>query len=751
MMKRKKWFDLISLLMILILIVTSCGSSINEEKVILSGNNSEEVISTEEDDNPTNVSIGRFLQKDITPPDIQNAEMIHFTQDENRGYLLSVFDNDKGEPRAFFYYDGIWEEENNDLAVAFLSDNNIAESTTFYDFSGNWWVFYIKDGLTKGNKLLADGTAQEIELPSYSDTAAINNCLINSTGVLSLSILFNDSRERENLFINIEKGIVIDDEISSKPTSGTVVQLIGNHVLKYVSNEEPIIYDIQSGEKIQSYELGRGFYKASYTTNSSLDLYIVDSLGIHKLEKEGSVIHTMIDDPSFAYADSTKNMWERELLLVDNQEEKYIYLVTFPDGIKIYEYDFDESLPTNKRDSISVWALEDTGFVRAAVVAFIKKYPDCEVHMEFGQNELVMKEMEEKFVDEINDKLLGQVSDDALSRLNAEQEIQIARINDDIIRKLNTKLLAGEAPDVLFLDGLSIDTLYRNGFLSEFDLALEEANYYENILNSYTNGEIAYAYPISFNLPVFISNDVLSDKDNTLAKIADLYQDPKAIEGFTDYRRVFDAFFYPFYLEIFPENTIFSEKGLQEFLVQTNKIADTIPESLMFPGSLASSVSSLGEFHSSLFGIQETVEITPLFKGNYINHNIASIPTDASNKEMAEKFIEFMLSEGIKDNLYHFTVNKENHKQERIVMSEMEVEYDNTVPAYTPNKDRMKDYLDYDWEELINSFTIPVEEDNLMYGIILEQAIRLYSDEITIDEAVAECKKKITIIMAERN
>lgn len=85
-------------------------------------------------------------------------------------------------------------------------------------------------------------------------------------------------------------------------------------------------------------------------------------------------------------------------------------------------------------------------------------------------------------------------------------ESEIAKVfNEDIIKKMNIRLLAGEAPDVLLLDGLSIDSLYQKEFLSEFELGLDESQYYGIILNSYATENGIYAYPTFFGFTALLS------------------------------------------------------------------------------------------------------------------------------------------------------------------------------------------------------------------------------------------------------
>lgn len=106
----------------------------------------------------------------------------------------------------------------------------------------------------------------------------------------------------------------------------------------------------------------------------------------------------------------------------------------------------------------------------APAAVFANQYPDCDVQLEFGR--------------------------DATSQ---------ALSDEDIIKNLNTRLLAGEAPDVLFLDGLPIRSLMEKGVLASLDGVVSMDGYYENILTAYSLDGRPYAYPSVFRVPVFVS------------------------------------------------------------------------------------------------------------------------------------------------------------------------------------------------------------------------------------------------------
>lgn len=203
---------IISLIIIVIILLVACGQS-NDEKI--DSINFNDIIGKDENtnipndatdkdsnSNMQNSAKGKFIQVDITPPDIMEAEVINFTQGDNGEYLLSVYDNDMQKPRAFSYQAGVWIEKSNEKVIQMLADKNVIELKAFIDFSDNWWVFYIEDTLTKGFQISADGSSHEIELSDYTDSVGIINCLISNADTIAIDIYFEDWSQNDILVID---------------------------------------------------------------------------------------------------------------------------------------------------------------------------------------------------------------------------------------------------------------------------------------------------------------------------------------------------------------------------------------------------------------------------------------------------------------------------------------------------------------------------------------------------------------------
>lgn len=360
---------------------------------------------------------------------------------------------------------------------------------------------------------------------------------------------------------------------------------------------------------------------------------------------------------------------------------------------------------------------------------------------------------------------------------------ETALTNDDVIRKINTKLLAGDAPDVLFLDGLSIDSLHKQELLSDITLDLDQSQYYEKILNSYTDNGVAYAYPAFFKVPVFITADATLDmeKQNTLENIAKLYQNPDNI--YSDwYPDIFNCLYYGTHQQLFPDHQSVNEVAVKELLLQTKLIVDSQPmmadtnyrgmtnhgsydvkwentpsidalagdkenEKYGLAGGKLNATEVLYNHNAYIFKSNENIRILPLINKNYINPLIASVPVNAKNKEMADQFIKILLSQ---DEIQSFSFEGFPVKK-RMVLPVQEEKYNKITDEERDGLKFIENFLNFDWDGLLDSLDYACHKDTLVYDIIYDQAKEVYEDNIDVDSAVNNIMQRLNLLFAEKS
>ena len=207
------------------------------------------------------------------------------------------------------------------------------------------------------------------------------------------------------------------------------------------------VYALPSGEKADSFAIVPEAQEvAAYAVDGENQQIVFLTMdGVFQAGFGSSVKQTMVQEKGFVYA--APQTTDYEILPLGDAA----FLVScLQNGAPLTVLiRLDATLPTQAAQSLYIWALEDSDVIRSAAAVFANQYPDCDVQLEFGR--------------------------DATSQ---------ALSDEDIIKNLNTRLLAGEAPDVLFLDGLPIRSLMEKGVLASLDGVVSMDGYYENILTA---------------------------------------------------------------------------------------------------------------------------------------------------------------------------------------------------------------------------------------------------------------------------
>ena len=196
----------------------------------------------------------------------------------------------------------------------------------------------------------------------------------------------------------------------------------------------------------------------------------------------GSVIEQIADGRMVSLGDS---QYTPKALQVLENEEFRVYF----SGNHMVEMYYDETLPAKPEKELVIFSLEENGRIRYAGQLFQKEHPEVLVKYETGMD-----------------------GDNAVSK-------------EDALKNLNTKLLAGEAPDIIILDGMDIEQYAGKGVLKELDGFLspykEEEALYWNIVEGMRmteDGKI-YSVPMSVYLPLWLSEKKYLDGEDGLADI----------------------------------------------------------------------------------------------------------------------------------------------------------------------------------------------------------------------------------------
>ena len=635
----------------------------------------------------------------------------------------------------------------------------VAHSTILYDapmtietadgeviedyFSGPWPPIEMAGGDPVTLYRVAPGGAAEAwEVPFLAEKNRDANAHLNCYGLLQsesgrLVMILSDAINYDNYYV-----VVLDSAGKQEAAFNLDARMfsVGRGVVKgetlYVIDHDGTmhLFDLATGKQVESWatplvnELGMESFM--YAVEEDGSLCYMDSLGLHRMAPGGGMVQNLIEGMGYAFSDI--GFMPGALLALPGGEYLACIGDMYTSEYPLYRYWYDETLEINTEGQILIWAMEESHVLRAAASAFAKRNPTIPVKIEYGRQD-------------------GGATD------------------ADIIRSLNTRLLADDAPDVLVLDGLPVDSYIAGGMLEDLTGLVDISQCYPNIMECYVRDGKAYGYPALFGLPSFWApaDDGMEGKINTLADLADLAEaDPDNLV-YGGWGSMFDALYAGYSPLIFPDAASVDEEALRAFLEATARIAAALPitaEETYEHGGFGVSdkppVQGLAAYveggyggptrygadivgsmengwHQFVAGGEQYVQ--PLPGKGYIPVCGVGVPTGAGQKEGAVAFIQTMLD----DDSVQFTSMEQGFAAKKSVNDEyFSRDYSGLEPKANPG--------DYDWDGLIAQYEKPAVMELQLKEKLWEQAQKLYGGGISLDGAVSAVVQNTKTYFAER-
>ena len=438
------------------------------------------------------------LDTNLTCVDVQGAGREQFWGWENTAnihvkYYVGVSDN--GEA-VFAYSPLFWTDE---------------ELETYWLKGDTRWLYYYVDeagqkhalepygqDYQKGTNLNMFAFSPEGEL--YAASAAnmyrVNvktgetDSLFATAGQVTSIVFVDDvllAADQEKVYLYdmasgklLEENSILSDFIASHG-SGGIVMAASDQSIDVTVMSTPADASVGASGNL----LGSGASDDTAGTGSAPGtqiLYMACRTGLYRYIWGGSVIEQIADGQMTALGDTQRNPLALQVL--DNGEFRVLF-----SGNYMVEMYYDESLPGKPSRELTVYSLEENGWIRYAGQLFQKEHPDVLVKYETGTD-----------------------GDNAVSK-------------EEALKNLNTHLLAGEGPDVLVLDNMDIVQYAGKGVLKELDGILEpyleEGILYQNIVEGMrmTEADKIYGIPMAVYLPMWLGERMYLDGEDSLEDI----------------------------------------------------------------------------------------------------------------------------------------------------------------------------------------------------------------------------------------
>ena len=439
----------------------------------------------------------------------------------------------------------------------------------------------------------------------------------------------------------------------------------------------------------------------------------------------------------------------------------YIVSVSGADGSnKLYKYVWDASATVDPSKTLDIWSLNDSTFVRAAISDFRKTNPDTQVNYEVA--------------------LTGDSGATA----------------DDAIKNLNTRMLGGDAPDIIILDGCPIESYSSQGLLLDLSSLVDTSKMFDNILTPFKTNSNLWYVPTQLSFPVLIGQQDSIGAVNSLETLSDAIvsgndrpaitrqmgaNGPSSIPEserpafyFTDLRSVFDLIWDSSAAAVVHDNTL-DTTALKTMLTTLKAISDKygleatqngngsnnitamfsdgggavrVPESAIMYSMERANYGALNVSSLNLLALQSerpgsTMTAFPgLTADSFLPSTLASVSADTKVKDLAVAFVQTMLGIDVQGVSYNtgLPVTEEGVKAQIDAYNARQTASGRT--DVTP--------LDYSIVNVVQGLKEPVITDDVLTTAVWTDAESLCKGDTDIDTAIKNIEQNVKNYLAER-
>lgn len=437
------------------------------------------------DGEASSAAMGRFLESDIELPG--NFDSVYDMKKLENGSIRMAASSAEGGIEVWDSGDGgeTWEKQEQ-FQDSFPADG--MPTAVGISPEGAIWVSSMK-GTEADNMSLehilaaADGTASTVDLSDSVNSE-------NGKAYISNAVFLDNDTVILQSFTQVYQYDCTSDSISGQfPDLGTSIygMMVVDGKVILITDSQVYVYDGNTMEEQETSEgmkenilqaagdtsslstAGAKFIAGVSDESKEGGVYYLDRQGLFHQKWDGSVVEQLMDGELSSLADPATFL--NAFVMLDS--EHFLAAVSGGSGVKLIQYSWSKDTPAKPETELSVYSLYDNDDIRQAAAMYQKANPDVYVKMETG--------------------LTGE--DGASS--------------EDVLKTLNTEIMAGNGPDVLLLDGMNVDSYIEKGVLTDLsDLFGDKSAYYENIVGTFQgeDGSIP-AVPLRFQIPLLFTTE----------------------------------------------------------------------------------------------------------------------------------------------------------------------------------------------------------------------------------------------------
>lgn len=615
-----------------------------------------------------------------------------------------------------------------------------------------------------------DGTQIELDPIPYADSVSesvyLENGLIYTLGMLGNVYSYDTKNSSSTL---LDKKV-----IEMQGTGNYQIGAWGEGII-ITDGEKAYYYDSSMSEPDNSDEIFGEFLAKELSKNglsmafaaTKESIYTASQGGLYSHVKGGSMMEELLSGTFSCMGDPTISV----TAMTANEDGSFF--IAYDNG-EIYSYTYDANVSATPEEVLQVYGLYDNITVRQAVSRFRKDHPEVYVKFEVG--------------------------------ISGEDSVTAS----DAIQALNTRLLAGEGPDVLLLDGMPIDSYIEKGMLEDLSANMEkikqESSFYDNILEAYNTKEGLFCVPIRFYIPAILTNEEYKKDMSDLKSLADAVvslREEKSEEGtilgsysaeellqilyltsspaflekgklkedsikefLTESKRIFDA-----EQQNITEERREGRKRMETFLMESGKntkiemerlrlqtkTIDLLPKEVWMPAGYLTGMDDL-KYVTSMKGQIPTLQYQPMpgqSEGVFTPNGIIGLNAKSKEKENAVAFLNTLLGKDVQgvDLGDGFPVNADAYE---LYCKKLD---DSLYSTSFEGEDGTLYSLDITWpseeeistlkDTMISGLHVPTQTDAVLKDTILTAGQLALTGEKTIEDCVDEIKQKMSLYLAE--
>lgn len=342
-----------------------------------------------------------------------------------------------------------------------------------------------------------------------------------------------------------------------------------------------------------------------------------------------------------------ETMWCQGIVATDDGALYALFMGEEEQGTAIMQYVYDPEYTMGEEKTLTVYTIYPCSVVKQAAALFQKSHPEVQVIVE---TELTYDDMYGGTVD-----------------------------LDSIYSSLNAEILAGNAADVLILDGLKTESFIEKGLLLDIDDVItpmeEKGELLSNITKNYRNEDgTRYHIPLRFAMNLLVGRDVEAGSIQDMKSMAEDFAGRQ--ESMLGARTVEDLVyeFAPYFTDEIIREKQLDKEALKRYLEYLKVIADNCGivdnygENYRAEGiwEIASTVYAAfyeaGGFNQSMLPVSAAKLVNgslACFENAYIPEFEIGIYSQTKEEELAKEFLEFALSTQVQDTDFYdgFPIN----------------------------------------------------------------------------------------------